>query len=137
MTHGKHNSKDAEYIAVEDLIGRLGLLEEDVFEWLSRDKPNVKNDRRGRPSIPLEFLERYSGCAEYETAFKRALAAERLSRDVDDVQISLQLKIKRSELLNLYDVFIIDLENLHRKYLRLVNRVGRESSAMAAYLLFK
>jgi hypothetical protein len=137
MTHAKHKSKDNQYIAVKDLAGRLGLLEDDVIHWLSRDMPKPKRDHRDRPTVPLEFLDRYSTCAEYTTALKRALASERSYRESDDLKISLKLKNERAELLDIYDVYIEDLEKLHRKYLGSANRAGCESSAMAAYLLFK
>lgn len=136
MTQTKHKSTDAKYIAVDDLISRLGLLDVDVYYWLNRDKPKTRNDHRGRPSIPMEFLERYSTCAEYMGAFSRAVAAERSSRESDHFQITPQLKRERSKLLDTYDLCIGDLEALHRKYLDSANRAGCESSTMAAYLLF-
>lgn len=136
MTQTKHKSTDEKYIAVDDLISRLGLLDVDVYYWLNRDKPKRRNDHRGRPSVPMEFLERYSSCAEYMGAFSRAVAAEKLSREADHFQIISQLKIERSKLLDIYDVYIGDLEALHRKYLDSANRAGCESSAMATYLLF-
>lgn len=136
MTKTKHKSVDNKYIAVEDLISRLSLSEVDVYHWLNRDKPKTRKDHRGQLSVPMELLEKYSACVEYMEAFKRAVVAERLSREADDLQITLQLKRERSELLDIYDVYIGDLETLHRKYLYLANRAGSESSVMAAYLLF-
>lgn len=136
MTQTKHKSTDTKYIAVNDLISRLGLLEADVYRWLNRDKPRARKDHRGQPSVPMEFLERYSTCAEYMEAFKRAVVAEKLSREADDLQITLRLKRERSQLLDLYDVCIGDLETLHRKYLDSANGAGSESGVMAAYLLF-
>ena len=136
MMHAKHKSTDTQYIAVDDLIGRLGLLEMDVYHWLNRDKPKIKKDHRGRTSVPMEFLERYSACAEYIAAFKRAVTADRSSREAEDLQTTLQLKKERTELLDIYDVYIGDLENIHRKYLDSANKAGNESSVMAAYLLF-
>ena len=136
MTQTKHKSKDAKYIAVDDLISRLGLLDVDVHYWLSRDKPKARKDHRERESVPMEFLENYSSCAEYMDALKRAVMAERLSREADDLQITLRLKRERSELLDIYEAYIRCLEILHRKYLDSANKAGLESSAMAAYLLF-
>jgi hypothetical protein len=136
MTQKKQKSDDDKYIAVDDLISRLGLLDVDVYYWLNRDKPKTKKDHRGRESVPIDFLEKYSSCAEYMDALKRAVVAERLSREADDLQITLRLKRERSELLDIYEAYIGCLEILHRKYLDLANKAGLESSAMAAYLLF-
>lgn len=136
MTQTKHKSVDDKYIAVEDLIGRLSLSEVDVYHWLNRDKPKTRKNHRGQLSVPMELLEKYSASDEYLEAFKRAVVAERLLRETDDIQTALRLKSERSELLDIYDVYIGDLEKLHRKYLDSANRAGGESSAMAAYLLF-
>lgn len=136
MMQKKHKLTDDKYIAVDDLISRLGLLDADVYHWLDRDNPKTRKDHRGRPSVPMEFLESYSACAEYMDAFKRAALAERSSREADDLQTTLRLKRERSELLDIYDVYIGDLETLHRKYLDSANMAGSESCAMAAYLLF-
>lgn len=136
MTHAKHKSTEDIYVAVEDLIGRLGLLEIDVLSWLSRDQPKTRKDHRGRISVPLEYIEKYSACREYAGAFRRAVAAERRSRGADTLQLTQRLKIERTNLLENYDLCIRDLETLHRKYLNSANSAGHESSAMAAYLLF-
>ena len=136
MTKTKHKAVDDKYIAVEDLIGRLSLSEVDVYHWLNRDKPKTRKNHRGQLLVPMELLEKYSASDEYMEAFKRAVVAERLLREADDIQTTLRLKREISELLDIYDVYILDLEILHRKYLDLANRAGSESSAMAAYLLF-
>lgn len=136
MKKAAHKSTTDTYIAVDDLIGRLGLLEVDVCSWLHRDKPKIRKDFRGRISVPLEFLEKYSTSAEYKEAFNRAVAAERSSCEADKSRIAPRLKMERNKLLDDYDICIGDLECIHRKYLDAVNRAGCESSVMAAYLLF-
>lgn len=136
MIQAKLKSTETKYIAVEDLIGRLGLLEIDVHSWLNRDRPKIRKDHRGRLSVPIEYLERYSTCDEYVDAFRRAVVAERKSREADTSERALRLKNERAKLLDSYDICIRDLEMLHQKYLDSVNRVGYESSVMASYLLF-
>lgn len=135
MTQTKRKSTEAKYIAVEDLIGRLGLLDIDVYSWLYRDKPKIRKDHRGRTSVPIEFIERYSTCDEYVDAFRRAVVAERESRGADTSQRVLRLRNERVKLLDSYDICIRDLETLHHKYLDSANRAGYETSVMASYLL--
>lgn len=135
-THAKHKSTDEKYIAVEYLISSLGLLEREVMSWLIRDKPKAKKDHMGRTSVSVEYIGKYSACKEYSNAFRRAVAAERRSREIDTPQISQRLMSERINLLDSYDACIHDLETIHRKYLDSANRAGYESSVMAAYLLF-
>lgn len=136
MKNTTPQSADEKYIAVEDLISRLGLLEVDVLSWLDRDKPKFRKDHMGRIAIPLEFLERYSTSSEYMSAFNRAVAAEGALRESDNLQIAPRMQIERTKLLDNYDICISDLESLHRKYLNSANSAGYESSVMASYLLF-
>lgn len=136
MMQKMHKLTHDKYIAVDDLISRLGLLDVDVHRWLDRDNSKTSKDHRGRPTVSIEFLECYSACPEYMDAFKRAVVAERSSREDDDCQITFRLKKERAELLDIYGLHIGYLEILHRKYLDSANSAGLESSAMAAYLLF-
>jgi len=110
MTRTNHKPVDNKYIAVEELISRLSLSEVDVYHWLNRDKPKTREDHRGRLSVSIELLEKYSACDEYMEAFKRALVAERLSREADDLQTTLQLKNERSKFLDIYDVSSVRLK---------------------------
>lgn len=76
--HGLLMSKKqkTEIISIEDLICSLGLLEDDVLGWIKRDNPKISLDHRGRESVPIEYLEKYSKSDEYDKAFIRAIASE-------------------------------------------------------------
>jgi hypothetical protein len=133
----KKNKSKATYIAIEDLVSRLGLLEEDVRKWLKKDGADIQSDYRGRPSVPSDFLERYSNDKRYANARSKALLIEKAAKKFDNNErIKQRLKTKRLSLINEYDSYISDLEKIHCKCLDLVNKTGSESAMTAAYLLF-
>lgn len=133
----KSKSKASQYIAIEDLASRLGLLEEDVRKWLERDSAATRSDYRGRPSVSSDFIEQYANDARYANARSKALLIEKAAKKFDrNETISQRLKIKRLRLLDEYDSYISDLEIIHRKCLDLINKTGNESAMTAAYLLF-
>jgi len=123
-------------IAIEDLAYNLGLLEQDVLQRIERDKPDIYFDHRGRKSVCKTFIERYANADDYTEAFTKAIIRERALKEFDVRDKNQKLKEERVRLLNLYDIYIRNLENIHRKYLELVNNTGHESSTTAAYLLF-
>ncbi|MBX9924003.1 MAG: hypothetical protein K2Y01_07820 [Rhabdochlamydiaceae bacterium] len=123
------------HIAIEDLVDELGLLKEDVLRWIKRDNPDISLDHMGRECISIKFLDRYSNEEEYTEALKKALNLENLVNS-DNSDMAQKWKNQKLESLDLYETYIQDLENLHRKYLSLVNNTGHESKTMAAYLLF-
>jgi hypothetical protein len=122
-------------MSVEELIGHLGLLDSDVDQWLVRDNPETYRDHMGRISVPKELLDRYSNSAEYTPAFQKAVRAEKAQREADERCRNERFQKERLELLDIYDLYVCDLESMHRKYLDTANLAGYESSAMAAYLL--
>lgn len=124
------------YIAIEDLIRRLGLLDEDVLSWIKRDNPQITLDHRGRKSVLISFLEKYSLEEDYTKAFYKAVAVERYIRDSDNSGANLNFKQARSKLLDTYEAYISIIESIHSKYLAMINKAGNETSLMAAYLLF-
>lgn len=136
MTSKKGKSKSSQILAIEDLIAHLGLLDEDVWAWIKKDNPEISKDYRGRPSVPITFLKKYSESEEYNDAFKRAVAKESYDVHTYSQDSNKKCKDERLKLLDEYSDYIDILEKTHRKYLGAVNGKGYESSAMAAYLLF-
>lgn len=136
MTSKKGKSKSSQIIAIEDLITHLGLLEKDVLAWIEKDNPEISKDHRGRPSVPITFLKKYSESEEYNDAFKRAVATESYFIHTYSQDANKKFKEERLKLLDEYSDYIEILEKMHRKYLNAVNTEGYESSTMAAYLLF-
>ena len=129
-------NKKPKFISIQDLIYSLGLLEEDVLKWIKRDNPEITKDHRGQTSVPLEFLERYSKSEEYDIAFKKAVATNRKILTGDSSETNNNLKAQRLKLLDKYEYYIRELENIHHKYIHIANSEGHESKMMAAYLLF-
>lgn len=136
MYQKEKKSSSPKYISVENLIYRLGLPDEDVWEWINKDKPNMSQDHMGRTTVPFELLEQYSRSSGYIKALNQGLVLENLSMGFDDPKTNLKWKVEKLLILESCRAHIIDLETIHRKYLQPVNISGYGSKIMAAYLLF-
>lgn len=124
------------YINVENLSYRLGLADEDVWDWINKDKPNMLQDHMGRATVPFELLEQYSRSPGYIKALNKVLVLENLSTGSDNPKINQKWKEEKLLILESCRARINDLEIIHRKYLHEVNASGYGSKIMAAYLLF-
>jgi len=136
LSKNKKKSAEIKYIAIEDLVSRLGLLEEDVLKWIERDNPDIHLDHRGRQSVPITLIEQYANCDEYTKFCFKTISIEVALRGIDNYDTNQKLKEKRLKLLDIYESYISKLEKIHHRHLNLVNKTGNESSTMAAYLLF-
>ena len=80
------SGKKKERISIEDLSYRLGLADEDVYEWIKRDALSMSQDHMERPTVPFDLLKQYSNSPEYIKALPRALFFENLAMGPDDPQ---------------------------------------------------
>jgi len=124
-----------EYIALDDLAHDLGLLESDVISWLAIDRPALTYDHRGRRCVSSKFLDQYSRKQEYLSALRNSFASQ-VDESAARSNQRAQLRKERKDLISSYEDFIKELEDLHRKYMRVASGHGFESAVMAAYLLF-
>lgn len=122
------------FIAIEDLAHDLGLLDSDVTAWVAVDQPELTSDHRGRPCVSISFLDKYSRSKQYLSALRNSIASQ-VDESIDRSAQRPQLKKERKDLVSFYEGFIKELEELHRKYIRVANSHGFESTVMAAYLL--
>jgi len=130
------SGKKKERISIEDLSYRLGLADEDVYEWIKRDALSMSQDHMERPTVPFDLLKQYSNSPEYIKALPRALFFENLAMGPDDPQSNQKWKEEKLQILKSCYSAIESLKNIHFNHLQSVNACGYGSNTMAAYLLF-
>lgn len=132
----KPKKQEEKYIAISNIALNLGLLEQDVENWLSGLNPSIKSDNLKRKCVPATYLETLSKDVLYEYAKRKSLESENTLR-INEFRLGKEiLTTKRKELLNNYSKYIIDLEQLHRSCLERIHLHNHESALTAAYLLF-
>ena len=135
MAKRNRETSTNDFIAIDDLAHDLGLLDSDVMAWVAIDQPELTRDHRGRLCISTSFLDKYSRSEQYSSALRKSIASQ-VDESVDQADQGPQLRNEREDAISLYEGFIKDLEELHRKYMPVANSHGFESAVMAAYLLF-
>lgn len=136
MSKEKKQSQSPKWISIEDLSYCLGLADEDVYEWVKRDAPNMSQDHMERPTVPFELLKQYSDSADYIKALPKALFFENLVMGPDDPQSNQRWKEEKLQILKSCNSAIDSLAIIYSKCLQSVNACGYGSKTMAAYLLF-
>lgn len=138
MNRKKKTSPKVRPAAIEDLAHNLGLPEMVVERWLAGVDGEVvlMSDHRGRVSVAEDLIEKLSAHKEYEKELKKALIREKKKTEHLNMPLeSDELKRQRLEAIDIYEDYIKDLAELHRKYLDISNKHPFESAPVAAYLL--
>jgi hypothetical protein len=132
----KEKQSAPKWISIQDLSYRLGLVDEDIDEWIKRDAPNKSQDHMERPTVPFELLKQYSYSEEYIKALPKALFLESYAMGPDNPIINQRWKEEKLLILKSCYSAVDSLEIIHSKCLQSVNACGYGSKTMAAYLLF-
>lgn len=125
------------FIPIKDAAHILGILEIDIDKWIKKDKPILLNDYLGRLCVPEDYVKKCASKLDFKETVLKALRAEAYLRSHDKTNNNNELfRTQRLSLLDDYNKYIQDLQNLHHNYLSFVDINYSEDGLTAAYILF-
>jgi hypothetical protein len=107
------------------------------MRWIVDNPVPLMNDHRGRPSVPADMIEKLSTHHQYEAELRKALSQQTREAEFRSSTTEvITIKKQRTETVEIYEKYIKDLAEIHRKYINEINSHPFESAPVAAYLLF-
>lgn len=122
-------------IAIEDLALDLGLPDEQVALWIKTERIDVHADYRGRPAVNADIKNTFSERSDYSLAIKKSISNDKHLKNISTIQAG-KLQEKRFALIDKYQTFIKEIQNIHEAHMDAANQHDEESAIRAAYLLF-
>ena len=124
-------------IPIVDAAYTLGVLESDINNWIDKDRPILLKDSIGRLCVPEDFVNNCASNPDYKEAVRKAIYSEiRLRINDETSNQNENFRERRLFLLNEYNKYIKDLQELHLKYIKKIDILNNENGLVAAYILF-
>ena len=128
---------DSTPIPIVDAAYTLCVLESDINNWIDKDKPILVKDSIGRLCVPEDFVNKCASNPGYKEAVRKAIYSEiRLRINDETSNQNENFREQRLSLLNEYNKYIKDLQELHLKYIEKIDILNNENGLVAAYILF-
>jgi len=128
---------DSTPIPIEDAAYTLGVLESDINNWIDKNKLVLAKDSIGRLCVPEDFVISCTLNPDFKEVVRKTIHTKAKLR-INDKTSNQNEKFReqRLSLLNEYNKYIKDLQELHLKYIKKIDILNDENGLVAAYILF-
>jgi len=130
------NNRQDYFVPIKVAAFRLGISENDLFQWALDEHQEISQDYLNRITIRKSFITQCSYKKTYFEKLKSSINSEHVTTTSESTDTIKSHTKERHELLNLYESLINSLINIHKKYRSRAESHGFGSPVLAAYLLF-
>lgn len=124
-------------IPIEDAVTTLGVLDTQIKKWIEEDNPSLMQNHRGVLSVPKSYIDICANKPDYYSALVKAIEVESSKKEFYLTgEISEKLANSRQAMLQVYTSWVDRLEEIHKQYKDIINKLDNESWEFAAYILF-